>query len=82
MPDTSIGLEQSTALFGKLADPNGANNPLSQVLYGLALRLVIQCLEILPVHFRVYLAGDADGIPTGHLITDTDGVAGQTPSVP
>lgn len=31
-------LEQSTRLFGILADPNGANNPLSQVLYGLALR--------------------------------------------
>ncbi|KAK4127084.1 hypothetical protein N657DRAFT_190675 [Parathielavia appendiculata] len=31
-------LEESTALFGKLADPKGANNPLSQVLYGLALR--------------------------------------------
>lgn len=33
-------LEESTALFGKLADPEGANNPLSQVLYGLALRYV------------------------------------------
>lgn len=31
-------LEQSTRLFGILADPSGANNPLSQVLYGLALR--------------------------------------------
>ncbi|KAK5655451.1 hypothetical protein OQA88_5722 [Cercophora sp. LCS_1] len=31
-------LERSTALFGQLADPKGANNPLSQVLYGLALR--------------------------------------------
>lgn len=31
-------LEHSTRIFGKLADPNGANNPLSQVLYGLALR--------------------------------------------
>ena len=25
-------------IFKRLADPNGANNPLSQVLYGLALR--------------------------------------------
>lgn len=33
-------LEESTALFGRLADPKGANNPLSQVLYGLALRYV------------------------------------------
>ncbi|RYO75057.1 hypothetical protein DL766_000869 [Monosporascus sp. MC13-8B] len=31
-------LDQSTRLFGQLADPQGANNPLSQVLYGLALR--------------------------------------------
>ena len=31
-------LERSTAIFGRLADPRGANNPLSQVLYGLALR--------------------------------------------
>ncbi|SPN97071.1 uncharacterized protein DNG_00587 [Cephalotrichum gorgonifer] len=31
-------LVASTRLFGQLADPNGANNPLSQVLYGLALR--------------------------------------------
>jgi len=31
-------LEQSTRIFGRLADPSGANNPLSQVLYGLALR--------------------------------------------
>ncbi|KAI2623663.1 HCP-like protein [Xylaria nigripes] len=31
-------LERSTRLFGRLADPYGANNPLSQVLYGLALR--------------------------------------------
>ncbi|KAF3938547.1 hypothetical protein ABW19_dt0208261 [Dactylella cylindrospora] len=31
-------LENSTKLFKQLADPNGANNPLSQVLYGLALR--------------------------------------------
>jgi hypothetical protein len=33
-----IDLERSTKMFGQLADPNGANNPLSQVLYGLALR--------------------------------------------
>lgn len=31
-------LEKSTAMFGRLADPKGANNALSQVLYGLALR--------------------------------------------
>ncbi|KAH8893774.1 HCP-like protein [Thozetella sp. PMI_491] len=31
-------LEESTAMFGRLADPKGSNNPLSQVLYGLALR--------------------------------------------
>ncbi|KAK3180220.1 hypothetical protein K4F52_008419 [Lecanicillium sp. MT-2017a] len=31
-------LESSTRIFGRLANPEGANNPLSQVLYGLALR--------------------------------------------
>ncbi|KAJ5097732.1 hypothetical protein N7456_008453 [Penicillium angulare] len=31
-------LERSTQMFGQLANPHGANNPLSQVLYGLALR--------------------------------------------
>lgn len=33
-------LRESTRLFGILAEPKGANNPLSQVLYGLALRYV------------------------------------------
>lgn len=31
-------LEQATRMFGRLADPNGENNALSQVLYALALR--------------------------------------------
>ncbi|PNY20658.1 Uncharacterized protein TCAP_07341 [Tolypocladium capitatum] len=31
-------LEKSTVMFARLADPKGVNNPLSQVLYGLALR--------------------------------------------
>ena len=31
-------LLRSTQMFGRLADPRGANNALSQVLYGLALR--------------------------------------------
>ncbi|KAI6863557.1 HCP-like protein [Hortaea werneckii] len=31
-------LENSTAMFGRLAQPEGANNALAQVLYGLALR--------------------------------------------
>ncbi|KAM0714937.1 hypothetical protein Q7P37_009402 [Cladosporium fusiforme] len=31
-------LTNSTHMFGRLADPKGANNALSQVLYGLALR--------------------------------------------
>lgn len=33
-------LVTSTSMFGRLADPNGENNALSQVLYGLALRYV------------------------------------------
>lgn len=50
-------LEKSTALFGRLADPKGANNPLSQVLYGLALRYVCLphgCVErhAVPSHWR------------------------------
>ena len=36
-------LEASTAMLSRLADPQGANHPLAQVLYGLALRWV-QCL--------------------------------------
>jgi hypothetical protein len=31
-------LETSTKMFGRLADPKGENNALSQVMYGLALR--------------------------------------------
>lgn len=31
-------LKRSTEMFGRLGDPKGANNALSQVLYGLALR--------------------------------------------
>jgi hypothetical protein len=31
-------LETATQMFGRLADPKGENNALSQVLYGLALR--------------------------------------------
>ena len=31
-------LQKSTEMFGRLADPKGPNNALSQVLYGLALR--------------------------------------------
>ncbi|KAF7182267.1 hypothetical protein CNMCM7691_001746 [Aspergillus felis] len=34
----AIQLERSTEMFRQLADPDGANNALSQVLYGLALR--------------------------------------------
>ncbi|EDN96483.1 hypothetical protein SS1G_01409 [Sclerotinia sclerotiorum 1980 UF-70] len=37
-------LEEATKLFARLADPNGANNALSQVLYGLALRYVNMAL--------------------------------------
>ncbi|RJE25710.1 hypothetical protein PHISCL_01973 [Aspergillus sclerotialis] len=38
-------LEVSTKMFRQLADPNGANNALSQVLYGLALRHGWGCTE-------------------------------------
>jgi hypothetical protein len=38
MTNTYPDLEASTRMFKKLADPNGENHALSQVLYGLALR--------------------------------------------
>lgn len=41
-------LENSTRMFGRLADPNGENNALSQVLYGLALRYVNWPLPMQP----------------------------------
>jgi hypothetical protein len=40
--------ESSTRMFGRLADPNGENNALSQVLYGLALRYVNWLLFMRP----------------------------------
>ena len=36
-------LTASTEMFGRLASPNGQNNALAQVLYGLALRYVCCC---------------------------------------
>ncbi|POS75056.1 hypothetical protein DHEL01_v206551 [Diaporthe helianthi] len=51
-------LEESTRLFGILADPNGANNPLSQVLYGLALRHGWGC-EPIPEMAVFYLSAAA-----------------------
>ena len=39
-------LVTATKMFGRLADPNGENNALSQVLYGLALRYVYSRGEI------------------------------------
>jgi len=38
-------LPRSTQMFGRLADPRGANNALSQVLYGLALRHGWGCIK-------------------------------------
>ncbi|KAI1775269.1 HCP-like protein [Hypoxylon cercidicola] len=51
-------LDQSTRLFGRLADPQGANNPLSQVLYGLALRHGWGC-EPDPAQAVTYLSAAA-----------------------
>ncbi|KAN0084785.1 hypothetical protein V8E54_001252 [Elaphomyces granulatus] len=44
----SGNFERSTQMFGQLADPNGANNALGQVLYGLALRHGWGCKPDLP----------------------------------
>lgn len=46
-------LENSTRMFGRLADPNGENDPLSQVLYGLALRYVNWPLSAQLVHIYI-----------------------------
>ncbi|KKY37062.1 putative cell cycle inhibitor nif1 [Diaporthe ampelina] len=51
-------LKESTRLFGILADPNGANNSLSQVLYGLALRHGWGC-EPIPEKAVFYLSAAA-----------------------
>ncbi|KXJ92307.1 hypothetical protein Micbo1qcDRAFT_162534 [Microdochium bolleyi] len=56
-------LEQSTAAFGRLANPNGANNPLSQVLYGLALRHGWGC-EPNPERAVSYLSAAASNAAT------------------
>jgi TPR repeat protein len=54
-------LARSTAMFGRLADPNGANNALSQVLYGLALRHGWGCTknEELAVRYLSYAASNS-----------------------
>ncbi|KAI3332263.1 HCP-like protein [Xylariaceae sp. AK1471] len=56
-------LERSTQLFGRLADPYGANNPLSQVLYGLALRHGWGC-EPDPERAVTYLSAAASNAAT------------------
>lgn len=45
-------LVTSTSMFGRLADPNGENNALSQVLYGLALRYVNRPHSCGPDHIQ------------------------------
>ena len=54
-------LAQSTAMFGRLADPQGENNALSQVLYGLALRHGWGCAknEELAVTYLSYAASNS-----------------------
>ena len=52
-------------MFGRLADPEGSNNALSQVLFGLALRSVI-----LSLHIMIWADND---------ITDMVGDVKQTP---
>lgn len=51
-------LEEATKLFARLADPNGANNALSQVLYGLALRHGWGC-QANPAEAVTYLSAAA-----------------------
>lgn len=58
-------LEASTKMFGQLADPNGANHALSQVLYGLALRYLHPLLPFQYNHTNQYTdtVGAAPKIP-------------------
>ncbi|PKY07064.1 HCP-like protein [Aspergillus campestris IBT 28561] len=56
-------LEKSTEMFRKLADPYGANNSLSQVLYGLALRHGWGCPED-PERAITYLSAAATNSAT------------------
>lgn len=57
-------------MFGQLADPNGANNPLSQVLYGLALRYAFVSLVI--VQYVLIQIGTAGAAPkTRHKLFPT-----------
>ncbi|KAJ5591889.1 uncharacterized protein N7459_002258 [Penicillium hispanicum] len=62
-------LERSTKLFGRLADPNGANNPLSQVLYGLALRHGWGCIkdESQAVHYLSAAASNSAAVESEAL---------------
>lgn len=58
-------LKTSTGMFGRLADPNGENNALSQVLYGLALRYVHLVVYVHLCHFsrgRVWLSYHHEGL--------------------
>jgi len=86
-------LEQATRMFGRLADPGGENNALSQVLYGLALRLVGGSSQSLSsvLGARVITSGKSSdwnpglpcliSIPECQLMAhiDTAGVAKQIP---
>lgn len=49
-------LERSTAMFGRLANPSGANDALSQVLYGLALRSVTPYPSLLSFPLSLFLS--------------------------
>ncbi|KAI1003124.1 hypothetical protein K3495_g5083 [Podosphaera aphanis] len=56
-------LEASTQMFGRLADPSGKNNALSQVLYGLSLRHGWGCTPN-PVEAIKYLSAAASNAAT------------------
>lgn len=62
-------LVTSTGMFGRLADPNGENNALSQVLYGLALRYVNRPPSCGPDHIQY--SGTFWEIPWPDLIVET-----------
>ena len=67
-------------MFGRLADPSGANNALSQVLYGLALRLVTPHRHVIAA---LQLCGSSKMFPncSSFCALGTVGDALRTPSL-
>jgi len=75
-------LERSTAIFRTLADPNGANNPFSQTLYGLALQHGWGCAADpkSALHYHTLAASNSADISLPSLHQPNQTPAAPTPS--